>query len=135
MIPFARSSWSCTLRQALHLSTAGGRVFELPAISKDAEHDPLANITVVQHTGKAALDLALTLWPSVYPAAIGNRSSKAAVRLPGAICLQVTAAAAGAAGAHSAYQTLKATFEKIVTVDSGLAPTARLSGCIAICLD
>ena len=48
------------LRQALTTCRLlAGRVFELPAISKDAEHDPLANITVVQHTGEAALDLAL----------------------------------------------------------------------------
>ena len=45
-----------TLQQALSsCRLLAARVFELPAVSKDAEHDPLANIPVVQHSGKAAL--------------------------------------------------------------------------------
>ena len=91
------------LQQALSdCRLLAGRVFELPAIGKDAEHDPLATIPVVQHIGKAA------------------------VRLPGAICLQVTAAEQQDLLARIQHiNALKATFEKIVTVDSGLPPTAR----------
>ena len=44
------------LQQALSdCRLLAGRVFELPAIGKDAEHDPLATIPVVQHIGKTAL--------------------------------------------------------------------------------
>lgn len=43
------------LQQALSdCRLLAGRVFELPAIGKDAEHDPLATIPVVQHIGKTA---------------------------------------------------------------------------------
>ena len=48
------------LQQALSdCRLLAGRVFELPAIGKDAEHDPLATIPVVQHIGKTALAYAL----------------------------------------------------------------------------
>ena len=48
------------LQQALSdCRLLAGRVFELPAIGKDAEHDPLATIPVVQHIGKTALARAL----------------------------------------------------------------------------
>ncbi len=103
-------------------------MIELPAIGRDAEHDPLATIPVVQHIGKTAPARALRhLQPSVYPAAIGKPQQQvAAVRLPGAICLQVTAAEQQDLLARIQHiNALKATFEKIVTVDSGLPPTAR----------
>lgn len=61
------------LQQALSdCRLLAGRVFELPAIGKDAEHDPLATIPVVQHIGKTARARPAPLQTSVYPAAIGK---------------------------------------------------------------
>lgn len=62
------------LQQALSdCRLLAGRVFELPAIGKDAEHDPLATIPVVQHIGKTVPRARpAPLQTSVYPAAIGK---------------------------------------------------------------
>ena len=110
---------------ACRLLTA--RIFELPEVKKTSEHAPLSQIQVVQHLGQTAFEMALKHFNHLFiQQQSENLSSKAAVRLPGAICLQATSEQHEVLAARVQHiNALKAALEQIITVDSGLPPVAR----------
>lgn len=117
-----------TLRQQLgECRLLAARIFELPAIHKEDEHAPLSEIKVIQHIGKPALAMALQHFGHLFiQQQSETQSSKAAVRLPGAICLHVSPEQHEALRKRTAHiNQLKSAFEKIITVDSGLPSVAR----------
>lgn len=104
-----------------------GRVFLLPEIEKGTEHEPLTHIEVKQRLGKEAHDATLQHFTRLFIQQQSEKiSSKAAVRLPGAICYGVT---------HDEHQKtyqlvrkineLKGSLERIISVESGLPAVQR----------
>ncbi|MBV4413481.1 DNA replication terminus site-binding protein [Enterobacteriaceae bacterium YMB-R22] len=124
-----------TLEQALQTLCAtletcrllAARVFELPPVEKGQEHLALESITVTQHTGKAAAGMALRHFTQLFiQQQSEKRSSKAAVRLPGALCYEAEALQQQTIREQiSQINRLKATLEKIITVESALPAGQR----------
>lgn len=114
-------------QQIQPLRLLAARVFSLPEIEKGKEHTAIEQIEVEQHLGQTARDLALEHYQRLF--IHHNRqhvSSKAAVRLPGVICLEAERAGYLALQQQVALiNRLKAELEQIITVESGLAPEQR----------
>lgn len=116
------------LRQTLEsCRLLAARVFELPPVEKGKEHDPLDNIIVTQRVGKSATEIALRHFTHLFiQQQSEKRSSKAAVRLPGALCFEAESHQQQEISEQIAHiNTLKATLENIITVESGLPAGQR----------
>jgi len=109
------------------LPLLAAEVFGLPEIEKGKEHDPVAAIAVEQHSGEAAFGLAIQQFQRLFIHQQGqNISSKAALRLPGVICLATDLAQYRQLDAQiRQINQLKSQLEQIVAVESGLPPEQR----------
>lgn len=104
-----------------------GRVFQLPTVDKGKEHDAVSKIEVVQRLGKEAHQATLSHFTHLFIQQQSEKtSSKAAVRLPGAVCYQVDETS------RLQTQTLilrinqrKEELENIISVESGLPSVQR----------
>ena len=114
-------------QQIAPLRLLAARVFSLPEVEKGQEHQAISHIAGEQHVGQAARDLALEHYQRLFiHHNRENVSSKAAVRLPGVICLAVEQPEYQALQTQLALiNRLKGELEQIITVDSGLAPEQR----------
>lgn len=114
-------------QQFSRLPLAAARVFTLPEIEKGREHDPITQIRVTPSEGEDARDLALQHFQRLFiHHHAENISSKAAIRLPGALCFSVDETQFIEAEQRiERINTLKKTLEYIITVESGLEPEQR----------
>ncbi|MFG1172634.1 DNA replication terminus site-binding protein [Erwiniaceae bacterium CAU 1747] len=114
-------------QQIITLRLLAARVFELPAVEKGKENDPLTQIAVEQWVGQAALQRALSHFGLLFMQHQSEKiSTKAAVRLPGVLCLQADTEQSTLL--HQQVQRVndvKQQLEKIITIDSGLPSEAR----------
>lgn len=104
-----------------------GRVFELPPVYKGQEQEPLLEIKVTQYLAQPALNLALHHFRRLFiQHQSESLSTKAAVRLPGAICFEAnTEELAQVRQYIDDINNLKRRLMQIITVDSGLASEER----------
>ncbi|WP_313082420.1 DNA replication terminus site-binding protein [Atlantibacter sp.] len=103
------------------------RVFALPPVDKGKEHDPLEKISVSQLLSKEAHNATMRHFTHLFiQQQSENRSSKAALRLPGAICYAVSASQREKLlETIQTINQLKTQFSEIVAVESGLSPAQR----------
>lgn len=104
-----------------------GRVFPLPLVDKGKEHDAVTRIEVQQLVGKEAHQATLTHFTRLFIQQQSEKtSSKAAVRLPGAVCYQVDDTERNQTQTLiSRINQLKHDFENIISVESGLPSVQR----------
>lgn len=109
------------------LTLLNARVFTLPTVEKGKEHDPITQISVTALRGEAACEAGLAHFQRLFIHHYAETvSSKAAIRLPGALCFQVTEAECEhIRQSVEAINTLKATLEQLITRESGLAAEQR----------
>lgn len=103
------------------------RVFELPPVLKGKEHDPVRQILVKQHLAQPALELALNHYHRLFIQHQSETlSTKAAVRLPGAICFAAGPEEFLLVRQHiDNINSLKQRLEQIITVESGVPSEER----------
>lgn len=124
-----------SLEQALNLLRGqlgelrllSGRVFTLPEIEKSKEHDPLSSIQVTQRVGQDAHEAAVAHFTRMFIQQQSEKaSSKAAVRLPGAVCYAVTEGQFRETTALiTQVNQLKQALEQIISIESGLPSSQR----------
>ncbi|RPH30710.1 DNA replication terminus site-binding protein [Buttiauxella warmboldiae] len=104
-----------------------GRAFVLPTVDKGKEHDALTHIEVTQLLGKEAHQATLSHFTRLFIQQQSEKtSSKAAVRLPGAVCYQVDEAERSQTRALVLrINQRKQELEKIISVESGLPSVQR----------
>ncbi|MCW0352561.1 DNA replication terminus site-binding protein [Pantoea ananatis] len=103
------------------------RVFRLPPVEKGHEHDPVTQLAVEQLLGIQARDMAMNHYCRLFMQHQSEKlSTKAAVRLPGALCIACSEQEETELTAHIAgINQLKARLEHLITVESGLPSEAR----------
>lgn len=114
-------------QQIISLRLLAARVFELPDVAKGQEHEPLTQISVRQLTGQQALQRALTHFSRLFMQHQSEKlSTKAAVRLPGAICVETSSTQSALLREQvETINQLKQRLEQLITVESGLPSEER----------
>ncbi|OAT32892.1 DNA replication terminus site-binding protein [Buttiauxella brennerae ATCC 51605] len=104
-----------------------GRVFLLPAVNKGKEHDAISRIEVTQRLSKEAHQSTLSHFTHLFIQQQSEKtSSKAAVRLPGAVCYQVDETERQQTQALiTRINQRKQELENMISVESGLPSVQR----------
>ncbi len=104
-----------------------GRVFLLPAVNKGKEHDAISRIEVTQRLGKEAHQSTLSHFTHLFIQQQSEKtSSKAAIRLPGAVCYQVDETERLQTQALiTRINQRKQELENMISVESGLPSVQR----------